>query len=104
MKVLRDGVLMTYMESFYDAADDHERALCGACIIGYLEALLYDHLQAMEKHSEASSKEVITQEWLNEWLKRENVNLDTPVGEMLLAWGAEHGAFDEEDEDEEEFD
>ena len=39
MEAMKDGTLLAYIEGFYEAADDHIRAMYGAYIVGYLEAI-----------------------------------------------------------------
>lgn len=47
----KDGVLLNYIEGFYQATDDHERALHGAYIVGALEMILANKLdQDSNKH------------------------------------------------------
>lgn len=40
----KDDVLLNYIEGFYQAINDHERALYGAYIIGALEMILANKL------------------------------------------------------------
>lgn len=48
MKALEDGTLLAYIEGFYTAQDDHIRAMYGAYIVGYLEAVLGMYLRKSE--------------------------------------------------------
>lgn len=48
MKVLQDGTLLAYIEGFYTADDDHKRAMYGAYIVGYLEAVFGMYLREHE--------------------------------------------------------
>ena len=43
--------LRCFMDEYYQAVDDHDRARCGAFLIGYLEALqeVVDHTEELKK-------------------------------------------------------
>ncbi len=48
MKALEDGLLLAYIEGFYQSTDDHQRAMYGAYIVGYLEAVFGMYLRKEE--------------------------------------------------------
>lgn len=48
MEAMKDGTLLAYIEGFYEATDDHIRAMYGAYIVGYLEAIFGFTLKAVE--------------------------------------------------------
>ena len=48
----KDGILLDYIEGFYQATDDHERALYGAYIVGSLEAMFSNYLENLERKEE----------------------------------------------------
>lgn len=48
MNAMKDGTLLAYIESFYVSEDDHQRALYGALIIGYLEAVFGMYIRKSE--------------------------------------------------------
>lgn len=52
MKPLDDGTLLAYIEGFYQATDDHIRAMYGAYIVGYLEAILGLSVLKVEGHAD----------------------------------------------------
>lgn len=52
MNPLEDGTLCAYIEGFYQATDDHIRAMYGAYIVGYLEAILGLYVLKDEGHAE----------------------------------------------------
>lgn len=52
MKPLKDGALLTFMENFYMSKNDHERAMWGATIIGYLECVLEQYIEKSEEKEE----------------------------------------------------
>jgi hypothetical protein len=53
MKVLQDGTLLAYIEGFYQSDTDVQRALYGAYIVGYLEAVFGMYLRPEEHEEEA---------------------------------------------------
>ena len=57
MKVLQDGTLLAYIESFYQSDTDAQRALYGAYIIGYLEAVLGMYIRPEEHPQENGERE-----------------------------------------------
>lgn len=48
MNAMEDGTLLAYIKGFYTAPDDHIRAMYGAYIVGYLEAVLCMYLRKDE--------------------------------------------------------
>lgn len=55
MKALQDGTLLAYIEGFYQSDTDAQRALYGAYIIGYLEAVFGMWIRP-EEHEENSER------------------------------------------------
>ena len=51
MKALQDGTLLAYIEGFYQSDTDVQRALYGAYIVGYLEAMFGLYIRP-EEHQE----------------------------------------------------
>ena len=56
MNVLQDGTLLAYIEGFYQATDDHNRAMYGAYIVGYLEAVFGMYVRKKEDAVQAEEK------------------------------------------------
>lgn len=52
LHVGKDGLLLDYIEGFYQATDDHERALFGAYIVGALEMILANKVEQDGKNHE----------------------------------------------------
>ena len=57
MKELQDGILSAYIEGFYQSDTDTERALYGAYIIGYLEAVFDIFIRPNEYQENGERKE-----------------------------------------------
>ena len=57
MKALQDGTLLAYIEGFYQSDTDAQRALYGAYIIGYLEAVFGLYLRPDEHQENGERKE-----------------------------------------------
>ena len=55
MKALQDGTLLAYIEGFYQSDTDVQRALYGAYIVGYLEAVFGMYLRP-EEHQEVGER------------------------------------------------
>ena len=45
LRAMTDGILIEYIQEFYSAQDDHDRAIVGAFIVGYLENLVCGKIQ-----------------------------------------------------------
>lgn len=50
LKAGADGIVLAYIEHFYEATSDHERAIYGAMIVGALEQIISDKLARDEKN------------------------------------------------------
>ncbi len=57
MKVLQDGTLLDYIEGFYQSDTDRQRALYGAYIVGYLEAVFGLYIRPEEHQENGERKE-----------------------------------------------
>ena len=57
MKALQDGTLLAYIEGFYRSDTDTQRALYGAYIIGYLEAVFGMNIRPDEHEENGARKE-----------------------------------------------
>lgn len=58
MHALKDGTLLAYIEGFYQATDDVQRALYGAYIVGYLEAVFGMYLRPVSEENPTDPDEV----------------------------------------------
>lgn len=47
MNPYEDAVLLEYIKGFHQATDDHQRAMYGAFMVGYIEATI---VMAVENH------------------------------------------------------
>lgn len=51
--------LRCFMDDYYQAVDDHDRARCGAFLIGYLEALQEEVIDRTEELKKIGAQEYI---------------------------------------------